>query len=720
MKRPYFLLIVLSILSLATKSKAQTAGADSLKRLIFAALKRSSQVDTLTLGRLGALSENLFESHPDSAYKYGDLEIQLAKKVGSQKNIAQGYARVAAVDVFWGNYVKAATNYNAALNIFKQIGDNHGISKCYSGLGRVNDYLGNYDETIRLFKQSLTFIQKTNNKTDEADCYVLMGMTYDNKGDFSKALDCYFKSLNLSLSNKDELAAADSYCDIGVVMQHVELYSKALEYFDKALKIWTANKDRQGISTIWQNKGEVFMSQKRYAEAGAYLKKAAAEYEKLGDAEGNDLINTDLGLYNYYINKPDSALFYLNRSLTSAGKSKIKYNTAYAYQGLALVYNLLHNYQQAKFYSEKAQATATTLGSLNVKADATLQLSRAYGGLGDYKKAYEQDEYYNKLHDSLKSNESIHKLIFYNLELESAKRQAEAVSQREIYRQKIRQQKSANLVYAAIIIAMAFLVVVYYRAQLKQRRINNLLEEKNQEIVAQQQSLNDLNLLKDRLIGVLAHDLRAPISTLRGLFSLMTDDSITQKEFAEMAPKVFNTLENSSDFLDTLLFWINSQVDTSARSFKNFSMDELVSRELMHLEDQLREKDLSVKTDIAADAIAFADPNSTRIVIHNLFTNAIKFSNRGGKIEIISKIEKGKAFFCLADHGMGMKPEYLNGLFKTQVPSSLGTESEKGTGMGLFFCKDLIEKNNGRIWAESTPGHGTRMCFELPGKNKSA
>ena len=718
MKR-YYLLIIL--LGFAIVSKGQNVSADSLKHLIFSSLKKSAQADTLTLGRIQELSEDLFESHPDSAYKYGNLEIELAKKAGFQKNISQGYVRVAAVNVFWGDYAAATKNYSTALTIFKQIKDNHGIGKCYSGLGRVNDYLGNYDEAIRLFQQSFSFIQKTGNYADLADCYVLMGMTYDNKGDFSKALDCYFKSLELDLRDKNDLAAADAYCDIGVVMQHVELNSKALEYFGKALKIWSDNNDRQGISTIWQNNGEVFMSQKRYAEAGIYLKKAAAEYKKLGDAEGNDLISSDLGLYYYYINKPDSALFYLNRSIASASKSKIKYNAAYAYQGMALVYNLLHNYRQAKFYAEKAQATATTLGSLNIRADATLQLSRAFGGLKDYKKAYEQDEYYNKLHDSLKSNESIHKLIFYNLELESAKRQAETVSQQEIYRQKIRQQKSTNLIYAAIIVAMAFLVMVYYRAQLKQRRINNLLGEKNHEIVEQQESLNDLNLLKDRLIGVLAHDLRAPISTLRGLFTLMTDDSISHEEFVDMAPKVFNTLENSSDFLDTLLFWINSQVDASTKAFKNFEIAETVNRELMHLEDQLKEKELTVETYIIPEAIAFADPNSTRIVIHNLFTNAIKFSKRGGKIEITSNVDKnGKVFFCLEDHGVGMKPEYLTNLFKSQVQSALGTESEKGTGMGLFFCKDLIEKNNGRIWAESTPGHGTRMCFELPGENKSA
>jgi signal transduction histidine kinase len=713
-------LLTVVVLCLSLHARGQSIVADSLRRLIVDALKKSAQPDSVTLNRISQLAENFFESYPDSSFKYANLEIELSQKAGYLKEMAKGYSQVAAVEVFWGDYNTAKDNYTAALKIYSQIHNIHGIATCYTGIGRINDYLGNYNEAIRLFERSLAYAQHYKNRGEEAERYVLLGMTYDNKGNFSKALDCYFRALDIDIQQKDDLGAADSYCDIGVVMQHVELYPKALEYFEKALKIWNKYHDRQGISTAWQNIGEVMMSEKKYELAGRYLVKAAAEFYKLGDADGISLIECDLGLYHYYINQPDSALFYLNRSIAAANGSKIKYNRAFAYQGLALVYNLLHNYPQAKFYAEKAQATASNLGSLNIKADATRQLSRAFGGLGNYREAYEQDELYNTLHDSLKSNESIHKLIFYNVELDFARKQVDATKQQELYRQKMGAQKRTNVIYAIVMVAMAFLAVIYYFAQLKQRRINNLLEEKNQEIIAQRQSLNDLNLLKDRLIGVLAHDLRAPISTLRGLFTLMTDDGISHKEFIEMVPKVFNTLENSSDFLDTLLFWINSQVDASNRAFKSFAIQELVNRELMHMEDQLKEKDLSVHVDIEPDAIAFADPNSTRIVIHNLFTNAIKFSNRGGVIDVFSKIrENGKVYFCLTDHGIGMSADYVNNLFKTQVQSVLGTESEKGTGMGLFFCKDLIEKNNGTIWAESTPGEGTRMCFELPVQNKS-
>ncbi|NNU33621.1 hypothetical protein HK413_04685 [Mucilaginibacter sp. S1162] len=112
---------------------------------------------------------------------------------------------------------------------------------------------------------------------------------------------------------------------------------------------------------------------------------------------------------------------------------------------------------------------------------------------------------------------------------------------------------------AAVILILAIIALVYYVAKSKQQKINALLAAQQADLNTRAAKLNELNILKDRLIGVLAHDLRAPISTLRGLFNLMIDTSISTEEFIAMTPKVFNTLEHTSDFLDTLLFWINSQ-----------------------------------------------------------------------------------------------------------------------------------------------------------------
>lgn len=727
LKHFYPLFFIFNLVGLVLFAKQQDTSTDSLKRLILPALKNTSNFpDTLTISRINKLAEGYFESFPDSTSYYGGLEIKLSEKINYLKGIADGSAQIAAVNTFRGDYKTSAVNYTTALNLYKQINDDSGIKESYIGLGRVQDYLGNYDNAIRLYNIALSVCLKMKREMDAADCYNVMGITYDNKGDFSKALDYYFKSLIIDTKYKNELAAADNYCNIGVIMQQVELYPKALDYFNHALSIWQQNDDTQGISTASQNIGEVLMAQKNYSGAIAYLNKASAIFHQMDDREGLSLIYYDLGLYNYYTRHTDVAIRDLNFSLQSAAQNKIKYNKAYAYEGLALVYNLEKDYKQAYAYALMAQFTANNLGSLNTRADATLQVSKALAGLKHFQQAYKQQVLYKTLKDSLNNNESIQKLIFFNLEIDFAKNQQEITDQQhlneDIYKQKIARQKNTNLIYAIIMVVMAILAIVYYRGTRKQRKINTLLAEKNSEIISQQENLNeqaaklnDLNLLKDRLIAVLAHDLRAPISTLRGLFNLMTDDSITREEFVEMVPRVFITLEHSSDFLDTLLFWTNSQVDTTGNTIKSFYIEDLVSRELIHLEDSIKHKNINIIVTIAPGTIALADPNSIRIVIHNFLTNAIKFSNRGGVIEIAAQQQDSEwIIFTLKDNGVGMSKEYQENLFKSQVISAVGTENEIGTGMGLLFCKDLIEKYKGKIWAKSSLGVGTELCFLLP------
>jgi signal transduction histidine kinase len=690
------------------------------------AKKTVGAVNKQNIDKLNKLAEARFESFPDSTLYYAMQAIGLSKKINYLPGIADGYMQLAAVNTFKGDYEAANAGFSNALRLYARTGNRYGVTEAYIGMGRIQDYLGNYTRAIQLFDKALLVRRKHGDEMEIANCYAIMGITYDNKGEFSTALDYYFKSLIIDLKHNDELGAADNYCNIGVIMQQLELYPKALGYLHKALDVWIKKKDEQGLSTAYQNIGEVLLAQKHYPGAINYIRKASTIFRRMDDEEGISLIDYDLGLYHYYTHRPDSAVSYFTRSLQSASQKKIKYNKAYAYCGMAMVYNQLKKYATAYNYALLAQITANKLGSIYAQANAALQLGNALAGLKQFEQAYKQHLLYSALKDSLKSDENIQKLISYNLELDFEKRQGEIAKQQQqqelIYKEKIADQKKANIVYTLIILLMTVLLGVYYSAKRKQQQINQLLTAKNIEVLSQKNDLNiqadklnDLNNLKDRLIGVLAHDLRAPLSTLHGLFALMTEKDITHQEFIEMAPGVFSKLESTSDFLDTLLFWINSQVDNIEHTTQSFCLCDLVEHELLLLDEQLMRKRLSVKNNVSKSDTVLADPNSIRIVIHNLLTNAIKFSVRGTTIELATyQHDDGMRVFVVKDEGIGMGPNYLDNLFKSKVNSMLGTDNELGTGMGLLFCKDLIEKYNGRIWATSIVGKGTQLYFALP------
>ncbi len=240
------------------------------------------------------------------------------------------------------------------------------------------------------------------------------------------------------------------------------------------------------------------------------------------------------------------------------------------------------------------------------------------------------------------------------------------------------------------------------------------IAKQNAQLVDHAGKLNTLNTLKDRLIAILAHDLRGPLSSLRGLFELFQDDSISNVELLDMIPGVVKKLDYTSDFLDTLLFWVNTQMENFERAIKEFSVKDIVTKEKQNLYDQASKKGIDLKIDVPDEMVAFADPDSVRIVIRNLVSNAIKFSNGKDIIEVSAKQDGQDVLIRVKDTGTGMTPEQCAKLFKGKVNSKTGTHNELGTGMGLLFCKDLIEKCNGKIWVTSEQGVGTEFSFTIP------
>jgi signal transduction histidine kinase len=183
----------------------------------------------------------------------------------------------------------------------------------------------------------------------------------------------------------------------------------------------------------------------------------------------------------------------------------------------------------------------------------------------------------------------------------------------------------------------------------------------------------------------------------------------------EMIPGVLKKLEYTSDFLDTLLFWINSQMENFESSAKNFFVKDIVAFEADNYQEQAALKGIRLIDSVPDDVVASADPNSIRIVIRNLITNAIKFSREGDTIEIVAEREDTENYvITVKDTGTGMSEEQLKKLFKSKVNSKAGTNNESGTGMGMLFCKDLVERCSGRIWVNSKPGEGTAFSFTVP------
>ena len=700
---------------------------DSLKTLLSTSSNTSVPAhDTLTVKRLIQLADQYFTSNPDSTLFYGSMAVKLSRSLAYKSGLADGLVQTAHARFFKGDYPLATIEFDEAIEIYKDINNKEGLSYCYMLYGKMYTVLAAYKQALYYLNTALSLDKALKNDRRLADCLKNIGILYFSEGQLSTGLDYYYRALTIDLKTGNKRAAAEVYNDIGFTLYGMEMYPKALECYDKALKIFERTGDVFGIGTVNENIGETLLTEKQYDNAISYFNKAIAIAEKQDDKDGMSSVYKDIGLC--YANKQEygKALGYLSTSLAIARKFKIVGSEAGTLIGMATFYNMQKDYKNAYEYAQAGQALALKLGNLATRSDAAFELNKTLAGLGNYNEAYKLLKQYITLKDSLNNNESIQKLTSYNLELDFAARQRQMAEQHRekdlLLNQKLKQQRLINAIFLITMLGTGTVSFIYYRQKRRQQHINKLLEEKNSEVLTQKtnlddqaQKLNDLNLLKDRLISILAHDLRAPLSTLRGLFSLLADDTITHEQLLAMIPAVLKKLEYTSDFLDTLLFWINSQMDNFESSSKNFHVKDIVAFETESYHEQAALKGITLVDNVEHDIVASADPNSIRIILRNLITNAIKFSGKNDIIEISSSRDKNEDYIItVKDTGTGMTEEQLNKLFKSKVNSKSGTQNESGTGMGMLLCKDLIEKCSGKIWVNSKQGEGTTFSFTIP------
>jgi two-component system, sensor histidine kinase and response regulator len=681
--------------------------------------QNGTKPDSAYVNRLNKTAENFFNTNPDSTVYYADKSIGIARKINYKSGLAYALIQTGHASFYRGNYDQGKVAFEEAVSIFKDLNDKVGLGKCYTLYGRFYFLLDDYKLALNYLNQSLTISKNINNEPNIADCYKNFGIVYYGKGQLSTALDYYYKALNMQIKLQNKIAAADVYSDIGLVLQSMEMYPQALLDFKKALGIYNDTKDLSGVGATYINIGEVQLNQENYDRAIVYLNEALSIEEKLDDKEGKSSVYSSLGLCYAKKGQYALALDNLNKSLKIAQDYKIAYNEANVFISFATMYNLQKHYKLAYQYAVNGEKLAVELGNLTIRANAALQLHNAFAGMVDYGHAYNMLIKYNNLKDSLHSNESIQKLTSYNMALDFDQKQHQLANLQEekdeLFTQRIEQQRFIIAVSMILVLAMIAVSLVYYLQKIKQQKVNEIVLHQKGDLDEQAQKLNNLNTLKDRLISILAHDLRAPLSTLRGLFSLLQDETISPAQMLEMIPAVLKKLEYTSDFLDTLLFWINSQVDDAESSARDFRIREIVEFEIENYTEQAAIKGITLIDNVPGGLVAFADPNSIRIVIRNLVTNAIKFSTYDDRIEISARhFDENNHVISVRDTGTGMNEEQLGKIFKSKVSSEVGTNNETGTGMGMLFCKDLVEKSNGKIWVTSRLGVGTEFLFTIP------
>ncbi|MFN5345955.1 MAG: ATP-binding protein [Bacteroidota bacterium] len=249
--------------------------------------------------------------------------------------------------------------------------------------------------------------------------------------------------------------------------------------------------------------------------------------------------------------------------------------------------------------------------------------------------------------------------------------------------------------------------------------IEDLSERRDRELIIKKQNeeLLKLNQAKDKFFSIIAHDLKSPFNAITGFSDLLLDQ-IEKQNFdgIDKYTKIIN--ESSKKALNLLLNLMEwSQIQTGRIKYdpELFEINNIVKESIQLLGCNAEEKMISIYNNIKKESVVYADKIMISTVLRNLISNAIKFTRPEGIITISSDQKQDEIIISVNDNGIGMTKEESEKLFKIDVIySKQGTNHEKGTGLGLILCKEFLEKNNGKIWIESTVNGGTTFNFSLP------
>ncbi len=262
---------------------------------------------------------------------------------------------------------------------------------------------------------------------------------------------------------------------------------------------------------------------------------------------------------------------------------------------------------------------------------------------------------------------------------------------------------------------------IFLQKEIEERKqIESQLSEMNKKLLISENSLRELNANKDKFFSIISHDLKSPFNALIGFTEMCLNrfekmDSVKLKEYLE---KIHRAASNLYSLVDNLLQWSRFQSGKMEYNPISFQIIQSVTEVINLFSVSSSKKNITIQNEVSDQLYVYADYHMINSVLRNLVSNAIKFTEHGGSIKITAIQNNDKINISIIDSGVGISNEDKDKLFRMDIRhSTYGTDNEKGTGLGLLLCKDLLEKNNGTLWFEGTSDKGTSFHFTLNHQN---
>ncbi|CAZ98140.1 tetratricopeptide repeat-containing sensor histidine kinase [Zobellia galactanivorans] len=659
--------------------KAQTKAKDSIETLIkeMRAQPGFSAKDSLHIDLLNELARKQRFYHTDSILLLSRQALAYSQSIFYKKG--EGDALVGFGNYYTdkGNHEKSIAYFQKALSLGQKINNSKLILRARNNLAMQHSYIGDYAQSLIHYLKGIDLASETDNKFMLSVMNENVANLYASQKDYTQALAFYkeVKKLNEELGN--EIYSAETMSNMGSIYADIGELEKAMYNINSSISVFERHGIMEWLAYAYETKGEIYLKGGKNEWALYWYRQSEMLHEKLQDDRGK------IELFN----------------------------------GMGKAYLGMNQDSISEYYAQEAYKISTVIKDMEGSKQCAKTLYKVHKNKGDYEEALKYHEIYQSLSDTLSRNENKKSLTMLITKMEHEKQKVDLIAENK-------KQLDTQRAYVNVALGILFIFIVVTllvgRSEKIQKNLNAELKKKTKDLEKNELELQEINRTKDKLFSIIGHDLRGPIGAFQGLLKLFKNGEIEKNEFIGFMPKLANDIDHISFTLNNLLTWGQTQMNGAITQPAVVALDSLVKDNIDLLSETAKNKSIRLISHLNSNTLTWSDSNQIDIVIRNLISNAIKFTPENGMVTI-SAIELNQQWqISIRDTGVGMDQDTIEKLFiATSSVTTYGTNNEKGTGLGLSLCKEMVEKNNGAIWVESSLRKGSTFHFTLPKANKN-
>ncbi len=669
-----FFIVLLLCLSPSHVVYSQQDTRDSLALTIRVFEKKG--LDTLQSQRYINLINQLGRSYRfvklDSLYNLSNRALSLSKALQYTLGECQALTNIGDYYSDKGESEKSISYYQQSFILADSLGNAEIKAGILNDLGAEYSYSGNYADALKSYLKGIDLAMEIDNKLMLSIINENIAGLYSSQKEYGEALEFYEEVQKLNEAIGDELIMAETFSNLGELYSEIGQHQLAMQYVNKSIAILEKNEIYDWLAFAYGVKGEIYLAQEKYRWALHWYDQSQLLHKNLEDDRSRiDLLN---GLAASYLGLGEDTI-----------------SSRYALQGYTI--------------SKKIK-------SLEGQRDCAETLYRINKNGNDFEKALYYHEIFQALSDSLYKDENKKTLTLLKTQINYDKQKAELISTNQ--KALARQRNYVNLSIIVLIVLLAAAIPLYFN-QKKLKRLYKELQVNTKNLRNREAELDGINKTKDKLFSIIGHDLRGPIGALQGMLKLFSSGDIAKKDFSRFIPKLKSDVDHILFTLNNLLSWGHAQLNGTVSRPKMVSINKLVASNVNLMSEMANKKSIKIIDQIPENSLAFADENHIDVVLRNLLSNSIKFTPKNGLITLEAEEDSEHWKIKVRDTGIGMDESTQQHIFSENSNiTTYGTNDEKGTGLGLYLCQEMVVKNRGRIWVESTPKKGSTFYFTLP------